>query len=96
MENMFDKVGLGVEHLVFLFPSIWLARDPKLFRNLIIIVRAQNMAIEPNLYSGSQSICIVGFEFPIMGGPTLGGLSTLLFLPTLLFTLQSHYLSFLE
>ena len=54
------------------------------------------MAIEPNLYSGSQSICIVGFEFPIMGGPTLGGLSTLLFPPTLLFTLQSHYLSFLE
>ena len=36
MENIVDKVGLGVEHLVFLFPSIWLARDPKLFRNLII------------------------------------------------------------
>ena len=52
------------------------------------------MAIGLNLYLGSQSICIVGFGFPTMGGPMLGNLSTPLFPQTLLFTSQSHFLSF--
>ena len=30
------------------------------------------MIIGLNLYLGSQSICIVGFGFPTMGGPMLG------------------------
>ena len=54
------------------------------------------MAIGPNLYSGSQFICIVCFRFPTVSGPTLRDPSTLLFPQTLLFTSQSHYLSFLE
>ena len=54
------------------------------------------MVVGLNLYLGSLSICIVGFGFPIMGGPMLGNLSTLLFPPTLLFTSKSHYLSFFE
>ena len=60
------------------------------------IVHTQNMVVGLNLYLGSQSICIVGFGFLTMGGPILGNLSTLLFPPTLLFTSQSHYLSFFE
>ena len=35
------------------------------------IVCTQNMAVGFNLYLGSQSICIVGFGFPTMGGPML-------------------------
>ena len=37
-----------------------------------ILVRTQNMATGLNLYSGSQSICMVGFGFPTMGGPSPG------------------------
>ena len=44
-----------------------------------IYVRTQNMAVGLNLYLGSQSICIVGFEFSTMSGPMLSILSTLLF-----------------
>ena len=51
-----------------------------------IIVGTQNMVVGLNLYLGSQSICIVGFGFPIMGGPMLDNLSTLMFPQTLLFT----------
>ena len=51
------------------------------------------MAIRLSLYLGSQSICIMGFGFPTMGGPMLRDLSTLLFPQTLLFTSQSCYLS---
>ena len=56
-------------------------------------MRTQNMAIRLSLYLGSQSICIMGFGFPTMGGPMLRDLSTLLFPQTLLFTSQSCYLS---
>ena len=63
---------------------------------LISFVRTQNMAIGLSLYLGSQSIYIVGFGFPTMGGPILGDLSKLLFPQTLFFTSQSHYLSLLE
>ena len=56
-------------------------------------MHTQNMAIRLNLYLSSQSICIVGFGFPTMGGPMLGDPSTLLFPQTLLFTSQSCYLS---
>ena len=35
-------------------------------------LRTQDMIIGLNLYLGSQSICIVGFGFPTMGGPMLG------------------------
>ena len=54
------------------------------------------MAIRLSLYLSSQSICIVDFGFPTMGGPMLGNLSTLLFPQTFLFTSESHYLSFFE
>ena len=54
------------------------------------------MAIGLHLYLSSQSICIVGFEFPTMGGPMLGNLSTLLSSQTLLSTSQSRSPSFLE
>ena len=37
-----------------------------------ILVRTQNMATGLNLYSGSQSICMVGFGFPTMCGPSPG------------------------
>ena len=52
----------------------------------ISIVRTQNMAVGLNFYLGSQSICIVGFGFPTMGGRMLCNLSALLFPQTLLFT----------
>ena len=55
------------------------------FHDLYIHMRTQNMAVGVNFYLGSQSTCIVGFEFPAMGGPILGNLSTLLFPQTLLF-----------
>lgn len=35
-DDQHDKVGLEVEHLLFLFPSIWPARDPKSFKNVIV------------------------------------------------------------
>ena len=54
------------------------------------------MAIGLSLYLGSQSICIVGFGFPTMGGLILGDPSTLLFPQTLLFTSQSRYISLFE
>ena len=63
---------------------------------MVPIVCTQNMAIGLNLYFGSQSICIMGFGFPIRGGPSLGYLNMLRFPQTFLFTSQSHYLSFLE
>ena len=56
------------------------------------IVCTQNMAIGLNLYLGSQSICIVGFGFPTMGGPMLGNLSTLMFPQTPFSLPQSHSL----
>ena len=56
-------------------------------------VRTQNMAIGPNLNLGSQSICIVGFGFPIKGDSMLGSPGTLLFPQKLLFTSQNCYLS---
>ena len=66
------------------------------FHDLYIHMRTQNMAVGVNFYLGSQSTCIVGFEFPAMGGPILGNLSTLLFPQTLLFISQSRSPSFLE
>ena len=62
----------------------------------MVIVGTQNMAIGLNLYLDSQSICIVGFGFPTMGGPILRDPDTLLFPQTLLFASQSRYLSLLE
>ena len=43
------------------------------------IVRTQNMVPRLNLYLGSQSICVVGFRSPTMGGPMLGDPNALLF-----------------
>ena len=43
------------------------------------IVHTQNMVHGLNLYLDSQSICVVGFGFPTMGGPMLGDPNTLLF-----------------
>ena len=42
-------------------------------------VGTQNMTIGLSLYLGSQSIYIVGFGFPTMGGSILGSPNTLLF-----------------
>ena len=54
------------------------------------------MAIGLNLYLGSQSICIVSFEFSTLGGTILGDPSTLLFPQTLPFTSQNRSVSLLE
>ena len=43
------------------------------------IMRTQIMVIGLNLYLSSQSICVVDFRFPTMGGPMLGNLNPLLF-----------------
>ena len=42
-------------------------------------VRTQNMTVGLSLYLGSQSICIVGFGFPTIGGSMLGSPNTLPF-----------------
>ena len=57
----------------------------------MVIVGTQNMAIGLNLYLDSQSICIVGFGFPIMGDPMLSNLITLLFPQVFLLTESLPY-----
>ena len=52
----------------------------KPYESRIALMHTQNMAIRLSLYLSSQSICIVDFGFPTMGGPMLGDPSTLLFL----------------
>ena len=54
------------------------------------------MDIRLNLYLGSQSICIVSFGFPAMGGPILENPNVLMFPQTPLFTSQSRSPSLLE
>ena len=66
--------------MVYLHPCSLVARSKIVgFFNPFIIVHTQNMVLGFNLYLDSQSICVLGFGFPIMGDPMLGDPNALLF-----------------
>ena len=67
----------------------------KRFPQTAPIVCTQNLVLGLNLYLDLESICVVGFEFPTIGGPILGDPNALLFPQILLFTSQSHSFSLL-